>query len=220
MNTPELKMQFPFRWFYNSIWEDPIDSQMEREATHLVETDNRFKEMDIEEVQNALQDSVKWKDACTTIAKEYVRSYGTWLQSELGLSDADFGWQFDALERPREYNFETDRVFVKVSENVVHLLFEQTNEAILREVIYETFKERSGFIPFYSNDADVWLETPVEDWDHNELGTLLRAWLETLWDNDADREFWKFDHEMYEMIANAIEVDADAAYEALTVDID
>jgi len=211
MNTPELKMQLPFEGFYNTHWEDAIDSQLWCDAEYLVETDERFKDMIVEDVQDTLQDLVNWKDTFTTIAKAYARNYGDGLQRALGLSDADFGWQFESLERPRNYNFETDRVCVLVSENVVHLLFEQTDKDILRKVVYETFKDRSGFTPFYSKDAEVWLETPVEDWDHNKLGTLLYAWLET----PCDRKHWVHDWYVYEVISEAVAVNADSAYEAL-----
>jgi len=42
-------------------------------------------------------------------------------------------------------------------------------------VIAERFTSCSGFISFYSRHLADWLEKPIVDWDHNELGTLLIA---------------------------------------------
>lgn len=50
------------------------------------------------------------------------------------------------------------------------------------KAIKKRFTSYDGFISFYSNRIEDWLDKPLTEWDHNELGTLLYA----LWDSDDD----------------------------------
>ena len=45
-------------------------------------------------------------------------------------------------------------------------------------VLEDMFTSHDGFIPYYPNkpDAGVWLK-PVEEWDHNQLQALIRAYV-------------------------------------------
>jgi len=45
----------------------------------------------------------------------------------------------------------------------------------LETVIRERHSSRSGFISFYDNDIGSWLEKRLDEYDHNEMGTLLMA---------------------------------------------
>lgn len=85
---------------------------------------------------------------------------------------------FETLDSPREYNFTTDRVFFKVALSTVRALFalsKREGHKALRALVEERFTSRDGFASFYPSDLDEWLEKPVAEWDHNELGTLFTA---------------------------------------------
>ena len=58
------------------------------------------------------------------------------------------------------------------------------SDPALRQAIKERFTSRSGFISSYPNHLEDW--PPLEQWDHNELGTLLVALLD-----DAEDWDWK-----------------------------
>jgi len=109
---------------------------------------------------------------------------------------------FEEMTSPREYNFETDRLFCEIPLAVVRQLFAMSKaegHATLANVIRRRFTSRSGFISFYDNDLAAWLEKPVRDWDHNELGTLLFACLELK--GGADWENGELDMTIYYRVA-------------------
>ncbi|MFM0341159.1 hypothetical protein [Paraburkholderia fungorum] len=76
---------------------------------------------------------------------------------------------------PREYNFETDRIFAYINRSSVRELYHRVDGAVLADMIRVRHTSCSGFISFYPNDLDDWKAKPLKDWDHNELGTLLLA---------------------------------------------
>lgn len=85
---------------------------------------------------------------------------------------------FESMDSPREYNFATDRVYAEIPLAVMRDLLRRSKaekHVTLSAVIRERFTSRDGFISGYSNDLADWLENPLQDWDHNELGTLLIA---------------------------------------------
>lgn len=133
------------------------------------------------------------------VAKEYVAAFDHFLGDAMGLSVPtdgtryDYttqamvphvynrptaGLEFDALDSPTSYNFATDRVFAYIPMATVELLFTRSrvdNHDPLRSLIRDSFTSRSGFSSHYDNDLDAWLEKPLDEWDHNELGVLLVA---------------------------------------------
>ena len=165
----------PFSGFYESIHTDRID----REFEYFFDN-NGDGEIDIpEEKQSDFwteYDPVGWG-----ILKEYSKAYVEFVANEFDLSLV-----FDELTSPREYNFQTDRIFAKLPMSEVNQMMEKTDKKILEQLIEEKFTRRSGFIPFYSNDLETWLKKPLADWDHNEIGTLLEAYLMTL--NESNDE--------------------------------
>jgi hypothetical protein len=97
------------------------------------------------------------------------------------------------MTSPRFYNFETDRVFANISEHAARKLFAYSrkldNHATLAKVIRARFTSRDGFHSFYSNSLAEWLEKPLDEWDHNELGTLLIVACESMgddWEQDIE----------------------------------
>lgn len=85
---------------------------------------------------------------------------------------------FESMDSPREYNFTTDRLYAEIPLGMMYLLFRKSraeNHATLAAVIAERFTSCDGFISHYSRHLADWMEKPLADWDHNELGTLLIA---------------------------------------------
>lgn len=133
------------------------------------------------------------------VAKEYVATFDHLLGDAMGLSVPTEGtrWcykandmvphvydrptaglEFESMSSPREYNFATDRVFAYIPMATVELLFTRSrveHHEPLRSLIRDSFTSRSGFSSHYDNDLDEWLAKPLDEWDHNELGTLLVA---------------------------------------------
>ena len=75
---------------------------------------------------------------------------------------------------PREYNFTTDRIFIKLPAKEIRRIHKATEPEVLAEVAAEEFTSRSGFISFYSPDVESW--GPLKTWDHNQRYCLLTAY--------------------------------------------
>lgn len=121
--------------------------------------------------------------------------------------------KFEAMTSPREYNFQTDRIFMDFPASFVRKMFaisKAEKHETLSKVIEGRFTSRSGFSSFYSNDLEDWICKPVSDWDHNELGTLLIAAC-LIKGFDFDESRWP----LYEMT-----VDGETAYTAWSNAVD
>jgi len=165
MTTESIIIQIPFAGFYESIHSSEIDHAY----------DSLISDDDGEPIES-LQDDL-WMNATSDpylpYAKEYAESLNDYIEHE---HDAELGLKFESVESPKYYNYSTDRIFCTIPEASLFILYNETPRAILEKVIHERFTSCDGFISSYSNDLDQW-PTLVTDWDHNELMTLLEAWL-------------------------------------------
>ena len=106
------------------------------------------------------------------------------------------GMTFESMDSPREYNFSTDRVYGLIPLKVIRELFRRSKaegHATLAAVVAERFTSRSGFMSFYPSDLGGWLAESgrLQDWDHNQLGTLLIAGLRMAGvDLESDETRW------------------------------
>lgn len=207
----KLIIRLPFSGFYDSLYSGELDSIEERELENMLEEDREGQHPEElrltgEELADTLRDASSYGDACRDTARAYVAAFNTEIGEEL---EIDLGLEFESMTSPREYNFETDRVFAYVPLAVMQTLFERSaaeKHATLSEVIRERFTSRSGFISFYRNNLAEWLEKPLEDWDHNELETLLLAAMRQLDD--------------WEMAVYYAVCDGDSVYSAWSDSID
>lgn len=92
------------------------------------------------------------------------------------------GMTFESMDSPREYNFSTDRVYGLIPLKVMRELFRRSKaegHATLAAVVAERFTSYNGFISSYRSNLGDWLAEAgrLQDWDHNQLGTLLIAGL-------------------------------------------
>lgn len=162
----------PFSGFYNSIWSDAIDQEESSYAENLAEEDPT---LDASAISDALFWSTDYPVAYLAVAKCYAEAFDYLAKDELGFS---LGLTFESMLSPREYNFETDRIFCEIPFARVKRLFaisRRDNHGDLRRLIKKRFTSYDGFCSGYTNDAAAWLDKPLADWDHNELGTLLLA---------------------------------------------
>ena len=173
----KLLTTLPFCGFYESAASGMIDSEVESFCEYN-ETDNLKEEHpDLNfngDIGDLVFDAMDYPKAYRAYAESYAANLAAAIADETGL---DLGLEFESMDSPREYNFKTDRLYAHIEPDKVQAMFEQTNQGALAARIKERFTSCDGFISFYSNDVTVWLEKPLDQWDPNELGTLLEAFL-------------------------------------------
>lgn len=172
-------INIPFAGFYNSMFSGELDAVQERFVEYEVE---KNPGLDPDIPNNALWHCADYGIAYDHIARAYVAHFNQYLIDEY---DLDLGLKFESMQSPREYNFETDRIFCEISEENVRKLRSAVSDPGLRQAVKDRFTSRSGFISSYPNDLSRWNPDPTT-WDHNELGTLLVALLD-----DAEDWDWK-----------------------------
>uniref|UniRef100_E6VL25 Uncharacterized protein n=1 Tax=Rhodopseudomonas palustris (strain DX-1) TaxID=652103 RepID=E6VL25_RHOPX len=181
---PRISVNLPFPGFYNSLYSSEIDDIEQQEAEYFSEhrqaEDGVPQELrvDQDKVTEILFDVTDYSSAYLALAKTYAAAFDDVVSAEL---DLKLSLVWEEMTSPREYNFETDRIFCSMPLSVAEELLRRSEageHARLAEVIRERFTSRPGFSSFYSNDIADWLEKPLEDWDHNEVGTLLAAMMD------------------------------------------
>jgi len=172
----------PFAGFYNSVHDDALDRTL----------DQMFSDRETGCTVNAglvyrASMACNWQAVYVAYARDYCERFG--------LAHGITGLVFDELSSPREYNFETDRIFAEIPDAEVSRLLQETAPADLARVATERFTSYDGFISSYSPDVAEW--GPVDEWDHNQVGTLLIAHAGDDWDerelylmDDADLDNW------------------------------
>jgi hypothetical protein len=207
MDTQKTReINLPFPGFYHSWYSDAIDREEEQTAEYLAEREieeAREKVMareaaqltlpiadrgkiEIDETQHVsaqefcelLFDHCDYGKVYHKVAEFYVEAFDLWAFEELGLPADSF--KFSLMTSPREYNFTTDRLFAHVSNEALSTMFQRSasdDHKTLARVIRARFTSYDGFISHYSNDLEYWLAKPFDEWDYNELGTLLLAFV-------------------------------------------
>ena len=110
---------------------------------------------------------------CIQIAEDYTNFYIDALNERL--EGFTLNATYKCFESPREYNFETDRIFIEIEENhavdfIEHIV--QNYKKELEKKIEDRFRSRSGFISFYKNSIDLWAKD-FKEWDCNMIGTCF-----------------------------------------------
>lgn len=172
-------INIPFAGFYNSKYSGKLDHVQELFVEYEVE---KNPGLDPDIPNNALWHCADYGKAYDHIARAYVDQFNQHLIDEYELN---LDLKFESMTSPREYNFQTNRIFCEISEENVRKLRSAVSDPALRQAVKERFTSRSGFISSYDNDLDDWNPDPLT-WDHNELGTLLVALLseDENWERD------------------------------------
>lgn len=153
----------PFSGFYESLHDSALDDALNQ----------MFSDRDTgchvnEDLVMRAWSSMKWHQVHIDYAKEYVDDFSREFKLSL---------EFDELKSPREYNFVSDRVFCWISTESLKRVFGEVNTPALRIKIHENHTSRDGFYSYYSNTLESW-PADVTEWDHNQIGTLLQAFVE------------------------------------------
>jgi hypothetical protein len=111
-----------------------------------------------------------------TIHTQYARAYANALCTSIGIAPEH--WAFDDLSSPREYNFSTDRIFIKLHPDAFANIVRDIHSSpdgidIFRARCAANFISCDGFLSYYDADYTTW-GAPIE-WDHNQLGVLLEV---------------------------------------------
>lgn len=176
-------VNIPFSGFYNSVHDYHLDQALDG----YILSDSSGEVFEGLKEHKLYDYAVDWDKA----KKEYVEGFISAFGYEIGLGESCF--ELDTLDSPREYNFTTDRIFAYMSEADLKDTFDKVmSEAKekMRDIIKDKFTSCIGFISYYPNELDEWLRTPLEEWDHNQVGTLLEAlfWLNS---NSIDFDEWE-----------------------------
>ena len=167
----KLESTIPFDGFYNSY----ISSDIEHQRGHQIEWDTDIYDLN-EDEQQILEDnylSVNRSSFYNEIAKHYTDLYIDALNERL--EGFRLNAKFKLLTSPREYNFETDRIFIDIEKDhaidfIKYIIKNYKKE--LEEKIKQRFTSRSGFWSHYKNGLDLWTQD-YSEWDHNQIGTCF-----------------------------------------------
>lgn len=176
-----------FPGFYESSLSQAIDyeesSHIEYECdTYDKEREARFPEeirLNESEMASIFFDHTQYSIAYQNLARDYLDSFADELRDTLGIPVT---LQWESMSSPREYNFATDRVFATISESDIWRLWVMSSRdghETLRAIVRQRFTSRSGFLSYYDNDLDSWIDgRRPSDFDHNELSAVLEAAIE------------------------------------------
>ena len=163
MKKNTRKICIPFDGFYDTLHSSAIDDA----EVSIFEDHNG----------NLLTSSDKLLDRFYRVAN-YTNAYFKYSESyaENFASLFEIGTlKFDLLDSPLEHNFHTDRIFCSIDLQELSSIFDDTCKITLSIVAKERHTSSSGFSSFYVADWKLWGN--LKNWDHNQLQTLLIAWL-------------------------------------------
>lgn len=181
MSKRTVSVNIPFQGFYESLWSQEVD-HIELQEIEYFEDERQSEEgiprelhLSGEEYGEILTHATDYRSAYLAIARSYVDAFNQTASEQIGFK---LGCAFEEMVSPHYYNFETDRLFVRIRYAAICELFRMSRadgHRHLAKVIAERHTSYSGFHSYYSNDLKSWLSKPLKDWDHNELCTLLCA---------------------------------------------
>ena len=172
----KLESTIPFDGFYNSY----ISSDIEHQIGQQIEWDSDMYDLN-EDEQQVLEDSylsVNRVSFYNEIAEHYTDLYIDALNERL--EGFTLNAKFNLLTSPREYNFETDRIFIDIERDHAIDFIKYTIKNYKKELenkIKERFTSRSGFWSHYKNELDLWTQD-YSEWDHNQIGTCFELFFE------------------------------------------
>ena len=167
----KLESTIPFDGFYESF----ISADIEHQIGQQIEWDTDIYDLN-ENEQQILEDSylsVNRSYFYNQIAEDYTNFYIDELNERL--EGFTINAKFNLLTSPREYNFETDRIFIDIERDhaidfIKYIIKNYRKE--LENKIKERFTSRSGFWSHYKNGLDLWTQD-YSEWDHNQIGTCF-----------------------------------------------
>lgn len=173
-------IRIPFPGFYYTTFSGEVDQREESEAEYFASPDSAENyefsgKLEEHEFANLMADCTDYGVVHQHIAKEYPHYFNEYVKDQF---DIDLKLEFEEMTSPHEYNFETDKIFCKVDSGALLVLFSELGEEKIGKTINANLKSRDGFMSFYGDFVDDWKDTPISEWDYNELYMLLLALVE------------------------------------------
>ena len=150
----------PFSGFYNSLHDSEIDRALE---SMFADRDTGTERN--EGLESALHIACNFRQVFVNYAAKYVKQFA----AEFGVD----GLKFESLASPKEYNFSTDVIYATVTKKELTRIYKAVKWADLAALVKSKFTSCDGFHSFYSPDLAEW--GPINEWDHNQYGTLLEC---------------------------------------------
>ena len=167
----KLESTIPFDGFYESFISADIDYQIGQQ----IEWDSDIYDLNESEEEILYNNylTVNTSYFYNQIAEDYTNFYIEILNRRL--KGFTLKAKFNFLTSPREYNFETDRIFIDIEKNhaidfIKYIIKNYKKE--LEKKIKDRFTSRSGFNSFYKNSLDLWTKD-FKEWDCNMIGTCF-----------------------------------------------
>ena len=196
-----IETTIPFSGFYNSLWSSELD-HCETSQIEIWMEEEEYPGLEADQLQEVLMDRIDYKQACLGVAKAYVSRFEDWINEELGIG---ISLEFSTMTSPREYNFTTDRIFVRISRDDLAQVYKAVGRQRVRDKAEEMFTSRSGFISFYSPRIEEW--GPIREWDYNQVGTIFEAAVDMV-DSSEGYDlsvYYRMNEDIYTAWSNALD---------------
>jgi hypothetical protein len=155
-----------FDGYYNTLWSDLIDNEEEMFLDYRNEECGENVELDFINT-----DYTPIKQQLNKIITEEVMDKIKELFPDLIKS-----YEYQDMHSPREYNFTTDQINIKIEINfdkLVDLIYE--NQMEFCQYLKDRYTPRSGFAPFHSNRMEDWLDGEEHQFnDGHKCGDALQ----------------------------------------------
>jgi len=161
MKPETFSSLIPFAGFYYSPHSDQIEHEEEMLFTC---SQGEHKQ----HLADYFFEDVNYNGVYDLYTKEYVKL----LAEELGIK-----LEWEEMVRPTYYNFQTDRLFARISRSDLAKIFRKVRGDRLNRKVREMFTSRDGFISHYSNNVRDWGR--IAEWDHNQVGAVLAAYVDS-----------------------------------------
>lgn len=183
----KIEIQIPFPGFYQTRFVGEGDLAAEIETYNRCEdgsyegAESSYPEalrLDESDIVDAYSGAMDWRDAFDAMGRDYAAEFAEQAESLLGVK---LQAEFAAIESPKFYNFETDRLFMKVDSAVLEFFYVKLKRDYAKgfaAIVEKRHSSYDGFHSFYSADASTWWRKPFSKWDINERSTLFLAALE------------------------------------------
>lgn len=133
-----MRTTIEFGGFYGSVHEGLVESAIEM----YFADDDGVMDWDLV--------AVDWSEAYENYIKEYTRNLSEWLADE---HDVSIEFKKLSLDRPKYYNFETDKIVANVTKrDVVRLLAKFDKSIEFDTYLLDATRSYDGYMSFYTYD--------------------------------------------------------------------
>lgn len=177
-----MKVYIPFNGFYGSILDDYIQSEVEFSVECEAEDTGKVYDWNLNyDIVNKKVASL-WSDCFMSDIENRMKT--------------TFKYHFNKLISPKEYNFSTDVIEVEIADDdmkdIHSYVMSNSLFYILKDLVREELKERSGFIPFHSVNILEWNQD-VTTWTASQCELLFRTFMLDGFESVADYEMYFLD---------------------------